>query len=427
LPLPLRVISPDFRLDAMGLFDSMRRFFSDEAPPKLEGQESKQTWMQGTRAGENPPKQKAQESNARQSQQKADKDPMDRFFQLSYRFVATASWDEARLFVNHQPDLLRDEVDAVMLKVAAIQPDEEARKLIELHRLFLRSSKKIGADATLAQLEARDPEKLLHQLKQRGRVFGVEQLLQQLRAFVDAKTLDGKRELVSEYPELMFEVAGGLLVKMDREEADEGRRKSIQDCRTLLQRCRAVGLDAAFAGTGASQPVQKESPPEVKEFSATESARNAASCYDEGLAKFERGLDDEALACFTRAIEIDPNYWNAYVNRGACYSRMRQDDQAVADFSKAIALQPANAAAYFNRGVIQFERHRHNEAAADFTKAIEHDANPIEIYFYRGLTNESRGKRQDAIADLSLVVKRHPDRSRREMARDALRRLGATR
>src|SRR5512134_2985935 len=47
-------------------------------------------------------------------------------------------------------------------------------------------------------------------------------------------------------------------------------------------------------------------------------AQNSASDWvNSGLAKYEKSDLDGAIADFNRAIEIDPNYANAYNNRGA--------------------------------------------------------------------------------------------------------------
>jgi tetratricopeptide (TPR) repeat protein len=49
---------------------------------------------------------------------------------------------------------------------------------------------------------------------------------------------------------------------------------------------------------------------------------------------------DEAIADFTRAIELDPDYAWAIGSRGQVHQAMRRHDEAIADFTRAIELDP---------------------------------------------------------------------------------------
>ena len=59
-----------------------------------------------------------------------------------------------------------------------------------------------------------------------------------------------------------------------------------------------------------------------------------------GDAYFEKEEYDKAIAEFSRAIELDPNYAGAYLSRGVAYGRKGEYDKAGADSTKAIELDP---------------------------------------------------------------------------------------
>jgi tetratricopeptide (TPR) repeat protein len=59
---------------------------------------------------------------------------------------------------------------------------------------------------------------------------------------------------------------------------------------------------------------------------------------------------DLALSDYSKAIEINPNYANAYNNRGNLYSELQKYDLALSDYSKAIEINPNLAQAYLGRG-----------------------------------------------------------------------------
>ena len=92
-----------------------------------------------------------------------------------------------------------------------------------------------------------------------------------------------------------------------------------------------------------------------------------------GSADRQHGNIDLAIADFTKAIELDPQYAVAYSNRGNA-KRLKGDlDGSLADFDKAIELKPDFAGAYNNRGLTKRFKGDYDGAVADFTKAIELD------------------------------------------------------
>ena len=55
------------------------------------------------------------------------------------------------------------------------------------------------------------------------------------------------------------------------------------------------------------------------------------------------GRHEEALADFTRAIELDPSLAWAIGGRGQTYQAMGRHEEALADFTRAIELDPNDA------------------------------------------------------------------------------------
>ena len=84
------------------------------------------------------------------------------------------------------------------------------------------------------------------------------------------------------------------------------------------------------------------------------------------LGKFER-----AVADYTRALELNPNYARAYHNRGLAYDQLGEIDRAIADYSKALELNPSYALAYYHRGLAYQKQGRPELAQADWKRAQE--------------------------------------------------------
>ncbi len=92
-----------------------------------------------------------------------------------------------------------------------------------------------------------------------------------------------------------------------------------------------------------------------------------------GNALREKGQLDEAIACYKRAIELDPEFASAHSGLGLALLGKGQLDEAIACYKKAIELDPKLAAAHANLGWALSSKGKLGEAIACFKKAIELD------------------------------------------------------
>jgi tetratricopeptide (TPR) repeat protein len=93
--------------------------------------------------------------------------------------------------------------------------------------------------------------------------------------------------------------------------------------------------------------------------------------FNSGNVKAQEGDMGGAMADYTKAIELKPDYAKAYSNRGLVKRGKGDMDGALADFNKAIELNPSLAQPYYNRGNVKAENNDLNGAIADYTKTIE--------------------------------------------------------
>ena len=97
---------------------------------------------------------------------------------------------------------------------------------------------------------------------------------------------------------------------------------------------------------------------------AQDNVPTAKDLFQQGLVYEKQAAYGEAINLFTSAIELDPNYADAYLHRGMA-SRIHEisaTGDAIADFTKVIELDPKNAEAYYQRGLVN-DYAIYNEAA----------------------------------------------------------------
>jgi tetratricopeptide (TPR) repeat protein len=128
------------------------------------------------------------------------------------------------------------------------------------------------------------------------------------------------------------------------------------------------------------------------------------------------GQRDNAIADFSRAIELDPKNVNALISRGRAYSELDQLAKAVVDFSSAIQLAPEFPFAWYNRGNAYLRFGEWDKAVADYSRAIELAPNYAFAWYTRGLAYSKSGQWDKAVADFSRAIELAPKDARNHNA-----------
>ena len=113
---------------------------------------------------------------------------------------------------------------------------------------------------------------------------------------------------------------------------------------------------------------------------------------------------EDAISDYSRAIELDPEFAWAYVNRGWVYSAMGDYDQAIRNYTKGIELDPSDKLAFYDRGDIYLYQGNYELAVDDYTKAINIDPDYKEALFNRAIAYAELDQSTDAIKDLERAI-----------------------
>ncbi|MGB0386175.1 MAG: tetratricopeptide repeat protein [Ardenticatenaceae bacterium] len=155
-----------------------------------------------------------------------------------WAFVNASSWGESKQVVEAQRDLLLSEAAdrflAQLLK--RYQNNSQATTIFQEHRDLLLRCRREGIEAAFRRSTEPLPP-----------------LSEALWAFVDAKDLAERRQIVEAQPDLLLSEAADQLfgILLEESKADPERSHKLQTCRELLKYCRDEGIKVAF-----SQPMR---------------------------------------------------------------------------------------------------------------------------------------------------------------------------
>lgn len=114
-------------------------------------------------------------------------------------------------------------------------------------------------------------------------------------------------------------------------------------------------------------PAEPQSPEAIK-------AARVAAIKEKIANHFQKDAYDLAIEACAEALKIDPDNYTLYLNRSACYAKVRNFKLAAQDADEAIRLAPTNAKGYYRRGFAMENMLMLPEAMEAYKKALELDA-----------------------------------------------------
>ena len=157
-------------------------------------------------------------------------------------------------------------------------------------------------------------------------------------------------------------------------------------------------------------PTEVTSGPSGTSFYFGEGDPMAFQAYNDGNYFLHQSNYSQAVAYFTEAIRRNPNYADAYLNRGTAYDGLGRNDLALQDFGAVIRLRPTEPKAYYGRARIEQGLGRQQDAISDVTQALS--LNPTEsrdvYYRLRGSAYSLSNQFQSAIEDFDESLRLKP-------------------
>ncbi|XWK86073.1 MAG: serine/threonine-protein kinase [Phormidium sp.] len=129
----------------------------------------------------------------------------------------------------------------------------------------------------------------------------------------------------------------------------------------------------------------------------------------EALLQLE-GREQEAIEAFDEVIRIDKQFFSAWNNRGKASHKLRKYDEAINNFKQSLKINDRYHYAWIGLGktLRQFDG-REEEALNAFNKAIEIEPNAYEAWYGKGAVLNKLNKLQEALAAHEQAIKIEPN------------------
>ena len=202
-----------------------------------------------------------------------------------------------------------------------------------------------------------------------------------------------------------------------------GAAKAEQRAASAVPAVTAVELTAEewFERGSASEDLVEQ----IRCFSrAIELRPNYAFAFNcRGNARFSQGDREGAMWDYNQAIRLDPNLDNAFCNRAKLRARSGDSAAAIADLVEGIRLNPNDVEALESLGVFQAQAGDFEDALKSFERAISIDPLNAELFVDRGSVRGELGDLEGALRDYEECLRLEPANERAAKLLDLARRV----
>lgn len=146
---------------------------------------------------------------------------------------------------------------------------------------------------------------------------------------------------------------------------------------------------------------------------SADSAKNkraaAERSYSQGVALLSRDDFERALPFFVKAVELDPNYTEAWYQAGYCYGVLGRHTESLQASQRAAKLRPDWAATYLNIGASSFALGQFREAVDAYRQSIRLDNDSADTQYALGLSLNKLNRTDEEILALKRAITLKPD------------------
>lgn len=135
---------------------------------------------------------------------------------------------------------------------------------------------------------------------------------------------------------------------------------------------------------------------------------NSEDYFSRATDFYFKGEYELALKSIEKAIELKPDYIDAWVNRALLLDNLGQYELALKSTEKAIELKPDYIDAWMNKGIILGNSDRNDEALKVFEKIIELEPGNSKAWDNKSYALHTLGRHDEALKSIEKAIELEP-------------------
>lgn len=130
----------------------------------------------------------------------------------------------------------------------------------------------------------------------------------------------------------------------------------------------------------------------------------ASNWFQEGMDFYEIGQYQKAINSFSKTINSDPNFYQAYAYRGFAHLYIGQSNDAVSDLDKSIKLKYDFSLAYYFRAFAHLEENNLSKAISDINMAVAISPKTPIFHVGRGMMYLNKNSNYEVINNINIAL-----------------------
>ncbi len=131
---------------------------------------------------------------------------------------------------------------------------------------------------------------------------------------------------------------------------------------------------------------------------------NKNSWFNKGNSLSDLKKYEEAVGCYSKALEIDNKYTYAWYNKGLLLIELKKYNDALLCFNKTLEIDDKYTDAWLNKGIVLIELKKNDEALLCFDKLLELDKNYSEAWYNKACIEALNDNKTKALKFLRKAI-----------------------
>lgn len=141
------------------------------------------------------------------------------------------------------------------------------------------------------------------------------------------------------------------------------------------------------------------------EYRPKTAGRSSQDFFSKGLSKSKAKQYQQAIKDFSKAIELDPSFIDAYLKRCEMRYKLGDNQGVLDDCYRIIQISPSVPKAYYYQGRARFSLGYSQAAVDSHSEAIRQDKSYAQAYYYRGIAYQDIKDNSLAVEDWNVASK----------------------